>query len=739
MPTRQRTAGTVPLRARGPSELAPIAILMSGLALGLWLFAVPTGFSLATPLAYGDGDTTQNWMYIRRVLEGAWFPFATDRMGAPFGAAEFDYPEAEALNYLLIKGLGLFSDNWTVVSNLFVFAGFPLAAGSAYFLLRSLRVEPLWAVPCALLFAFLPYHFLRVFGGHLFLTSYWNAPLAAWLAFQCWPDADRGSPAFGVPHAGRLAKAVAVVAVGSAGIYYAYFGCFLIVVSGLAAAAARMSTRAMLPAAGTLLGICIVVAMQLSPAIFHRLAEGPNAEAVRRSPAESENYGLKMTQLVLPHPGHPLPALNALAARYEKTAPLANEGWSSSLGVLGSVGLLLLAASGFTRLTRGGGAATTPEKAALLAAAAILLGTVGGLGTIFAWTITPLIRGYNRISVFIGVFSFLALALSLHGVVRWRRLRAGWSRALAVLAAASMSLFGMWDQTTAFDQTPIAAEFARDGEFFARAEQDLPAGTMVYQLPYRRYPEAGPLLRMQDYDHARGYLHTSRLRWSYGAMKGREGDLWLRALSLRPTEKQLDLAAESGFGAVYVDRRAYADDGAAIEAVLRSRLGPPAATSADGDRVIYRMAPTGTRPVPLARVQQTLADPIEFARPDYPRLLASVEGVSGYESWGRWTDGPVARIKFAQPLPQRFTLELGIARVYGPNRGENVRVSVGDQQRTFVATGAGKVDLVFDMQHPAEVIEIDIPRPTSPLSLGQSGDRRLLGIGLESLRIVAHP
>src|SRR4029079_9276971 len=117
------------------------------------------------------------------------------------------------------------------------------------------------------------------------------------------------------------------------------------------------------------------------------------------------------------------------------------------------------------RMARGGAAATTLEKLALLTVAAVLLGTIGGLGAIFAWTVSPLIRSYNRISIFIGLFGIAALVLQLDF---WtRRIR---SRALAVLAAASIALVGLWDQSTTLDQMHGVAAFKSDREFVARAE-----------------------------------------------------------------------------------------------------------------------------------------------------------------------------------------------------------------------------------------------------------------------------
>jgi phosphoglycerol transferase len=167
------------------------------------------------------------------------------------------------------------------------------------------------------------------------------------------------------------------------------------------------------------------------------------------------------------------------------------------------------------------------------------------------------------------------------------------------LGVAGLLIFGLWDQSARFQQTQIAATFLSDRQFFRHVEVSLPPHSSVYQLPYHPYPEAGPMHLMKDYEHFRGYLHASSLRWSYGGMKGRQGDLWLRALNDRPLAEQISLAAQNGFGAVYLDRHAYRDRGAAIEKILRETLGQPIATSADDSMVVFRMQPTGEAPARL--------------------------------------------------------------------------------------------------------------------------------------------
>jgi phosphoglycerol transferase len=260
---------------------------------------------------------------------------------------------------------------------------------------------------------------------------------------------------------------------------------------------------------------------------------------------------------------------------------------------------VILCVVGFARLVRGGGTATIMDRIALFAGAAIALGTIGGLGALFAMTISSMIRAYNRVSIFIGLLAIAALMLALGHAVRQLQKRQRLSTPVLGLGIAGLLIFGLWDQSARFKQTQIAATFLSDRQFFRGVEAVLPPHSSVYQLPYHPYPEVGPMHLMKDYEHFRGYLHASSLRWSYGGMKGREGDLWLRALNNRPLAEQISLAAQSGFGAIYLDRHAYQDGGAAVEKILRERLGQPIATSADGTIVVFRMQPTGEGPARL--------------------------------------------------------------------------------------------------------------------------------------------
>jgi len=131
---------------------------------------------------------------------------------------------------------------------------------------------------------------------------------------------------------------------------------------------------------------------------------------------------------------------------------------------------------------------------------------------------------------------------------------------------------------------------------------------------------------------------------------------------------------------------------------------------------------------------------IDFTKGQYPAEVASVQGISQMEKSGRWTDGATARLRFTRPLPLNFTLDLDVVDAYGPNRNLPVKIRIGGEEREFIpAQDSRPMQWQFDLRRPADTIEIDIPKPTSPQSVGESNDSRRVGIRLASLRVTPQP
>src|SRR5690606_33675572 len=111
------------------------------------------------------------------------------------------------------------------------------------------------------------------------------------------------------------------------------------------------------------------------------------------------------------------------------------------------------------------------------------------------------------------------------------------------------------------------------------------------------FPESPPLHQLGDTTLSLGFLHSDALRWSWGGMKGRAGDLFYRALATQPLTRQLDVIGRLGFDGVYIDRRGYADRAQALERELQALLGATATLqSDDGNVVFYRIEPRAQKP-----------------------------------------------------------------------------------------------------------------------------------------------
>ena len=128
--------------------------------------------------------------------------------------------------------------------------------------------------------------------------------------------------------------------------------------------------------------------------------------------------------------------------------------------------------------------------------------------------------------------------------------------------------------------------------------------------------------------------------------------------------------------------------------------------------------------------------PIAFSGGKMPSYVAAVRGMSQSEGWGTWSEGPRVEVDFARPLPADFDLAIRVGPVFAANKGQPVRVTAGGKEQSFPANEAYEGVLEFRGTRDARTIVFAIPQPQSPLELGTGLDKRKLGIGLLSLRIV---
>lgn len=536
---------------------------------------------LRVPFDYG-GDALQYQLIIKTVLEHGWW-WSNPSVGAP-GALDFrDFPVAahDTLHLLVIKLLSLFGGDWALLTNVYFLLGFPLITCSAMMVFRHFRVAYGPALVASVLYSFLPSRLLKG-EGHLFLDVFYEVPLSIlvllWVCSEEPPLVGHGVaegregwrwPGLSVRSRRSIAALAVCALTASTSLYYSFFTICLLVVGGGWASLERRSVRNAV--AGVALAGAIVVALGLQglPTIVYHLRHGPNPAVAQRNSGEAEVYGMKIVQLLLPVDGHRLAAMRELKRQYNAYAPIIGENGTTSLGVVGGVGFLVLLGVVFLGRRPDRPDHELLRRLAALNLIAVLLGTVGGFGALIALLVSPQIRTYSRINVFIGFFALFAVALVLDRLAR-RRPRLG-AHALAVVLGV-----GLLDQATPAAVRPYARMkrvFASDAEFVRRIEARVAPGSAVFELPYVPFPESAYVHHVSSYDLVRPYLHSSALRWSFPTMRGRAGDDFARRTAELEPGRMLPNLASLGFGGVLVDRDGFEDGGVALEAAFREVLG----------------------------------------------------------------------------------------------------------------------------------------------------------------------
>jgi phosphoglycerol transferase len=219
----------------------------------------------------------------------------------------------------------------------------------------------------------------------------------------------------------------------------------------------------------------------------------------------------------------------------------------------------------------------------------LIVGASWGLGFLISFWVTTVLRGYNRTSI---VISMLAL-LAVGAVVDWYCRRFADRKWVAVAVALVLLGVGLVEQTSPANVPAYAANstaYRTDLRFGSAVQKALPAGSMVFQLPYVQFPGAAAVLPagFGDYDHLLPYIYSDGLRWSFGAMRGRANAKWQADVSALPVPRMLERIKSAGFSAVYVDRLGYTDHGKQIVADLTAALGKPAVKSSDGRMLLWR-------------------------------------------------------------------------------------------------------------------------------------------------------
>ncbi|TET54037.1 MAG: hypothetical protein E3J54_02930 [Actinobacteria bacterium] len=535
---------------------------------------------LSIPFAFTN-DSLFHSTVIKGIIDnGSWYFNAY--LGMPTGLFLYDFPSAYSFYFLVIKAMSFFTSNYALVINIFFLFSFPLVTITALFVFRSFKVSYGPAIVGSILFAFLPYHFLRG-QQHLYLSSYFMIPLvvlvALWIALDKPFIFTKKNNKIKFDFSFMTIASIAIIIItASTGIYYVFFAGFFFLVSGLIAYSKAKDFRPVFVSVFLIVIMFLGTLINVAPSLIYRYKQGKNKVVAVRSINESELYGLKITQMLLPVTGHRLDFFMKVKSKYNQ-AFVVSENDFSSLGIIGALGLIFLLARLFLvrsqkKETEKASSDNTLSALSLLNLSAILLATIGGFSSFFALVVSQQIRAYNRISIFIAFFALFAAVIIIDKFLLTQA-KKRFFQPLSYFFLLTILLVGILDQTTG-NFIPryefLKKEISSQSRFVKEIEKKVPNNAMILQLPYVPFPENPPVHLMTDYDHfAGGYLHSKNIRWSYGSMKGRSGDKWQKSISEKPVNELINNLSLSGFSGIYLDRFGY--ENTDLENELKTFLG----------------------------------------------------------------------------------------------------------------------------------------------------------------------
>lgn len=566
-----------------------LSLVFTTLVMGLW------NVDLRVPFVYA-GDGQLNGMCVKGIIDNGWF-FYNKYLGMPTGLYMQDFPFPNTLDCGLIKLISYFTKNYGLTINTLYLLTFPLTTLTSMLVFRQFRVSYSSSIFGSLIYTFVPYHFLRG-ESHLFISTYYLVPLVIMVILWVYED---NTIIFGkdgklnMLNFKFLISIFICILMGLSFVYYAFFSCYFLMVLGIILFLSRKDIRSLFTPVFLVGLIILSTTVNTLPTIMYQQNIGSNPVIYARGPQEAELYGLKIIQLFLPTPGHRIPFLNNITSKYASTAPLCNENLTASLGIIGSIGCIFLLFWIFNRVTNNctkySGLEQKFNALSVLNLSAILLGTIGGFGSIFSYFVYSQIRGYNRISIFIAFFSTFTVVLLLD-IVR-DKLKKNISSKILYCSFLILLLFGgILDQTNPSIMPSYSLnekEFNNDENFIKEIEATMPQEAMIFQLPYIPFPENPHQNKMSDYEHLKGYLHSNSLRWSYGAMKGREADYWQKSASYKPPEEMVETLSLAGFSGIYVDSYGYTDSGSELISNLSKILMTAPLKSENGRLYFFDM------------------------------------------------------------------------------------------------------------------------------------------------------
>ena len=509
-------------------------------------------FKFGLPLRYTYGDEIQFFMQESMINNEGYFPIKTDRLGAPFGSYLGVYPSYNMLKFdiLINKIISIFTKDSIDTGSIFYFLIFPFTALSAFLVFRNLKISKFMSIFGSLLFAFIPFIFMRSI-IHYVVSVVYFIPLSILLCIWLYENNDLLMPTKNlkdfIKNKKNIIAIIFIILISNNGIaYYPFFTCFLIIITCISKLLKTKNIKTFIPFVISISLICFLLVVNLIPLVIYKFNHS-FVENLRRVFFETEIAGLKISHLIL-NPKYFL--------EYYSQARLVNENRTSYLGIIGALGFIGLILYIFIKNYHKPLIIDYKNRISLLSELnlfAVLLATIGGFASLFSYFISPMIRSYNRISVYIAFICILAFCMFIDNFFNKKNI-------IFYITFSIILLFTLYDQTqdTGFYNKNDMELYIQDKKFIGNIENIMPSESSIYQLPTAPSIDTYPPVNGNTFFRLIiGYIFSKDLKWSCVSDFGRKENEWYKRVNKMDAHNLLNEISYAGFDGLYIDKKLF--------------------------------------------------------------------------------------------------------------------------------------------------------------------------------------
>lgn len=544
----------------------------SGIFLRWAILGFPSFESIASYWVASDALIVTGFLKVMR--EELWIPFTaikSARLSFPEGLDFAQWPMTDVFHWSSLHLINLFSSTSTVAYNLYFIIGAGLITTSMGFLCLSLGLGFPLALTAGLAYSSLPFGFERL--HHLFLAMYFQVPLIFYVLLN-----------FQKKMSWYVFFSMGAF-VGLTGIYYAFFSSvlvglfFLVSILGCFFGWSNSEFRILFTNSVSYMGgKLLFLAISMLPNWIY-LSNHGDPNTTKRSPGESLIWALDVENILLPPTSHwfpPYASIRSLFFSWEKLKFMSDyEGYAEYLGVLSLFGLGLCIYHS-VRLFRGAKKTTNPIFLYLGFIALICLGLAlrYGLGYLFAITVSPQIRSWNRASLFIATAGLIAFFIWIQPIIAKHIPKNYiWAPCLGILIFFLAEAGTIWRPITP-DRAQIISDMT-----FSQEVKSVVGDKPVIGLPFGFFPEWRGYASVETYGNFR-YLQFETIHSIFPSIKG-----------TLETNRKMELffgrypnvvfLLNYGVVGIVIDRKDFPDNGAEVISIY-SALKTKKIQSADG-------------------------------------------------------------------------------------------------------------------------------------------------------------